>query len=176
MNKTFLAALVSVLLILPVASAQPWGNGKMADKLNLTDQQMEQMQNLKMQAQKQLIPRNADLKLAQLELKEIMMKSKVDEKAAQAQIDKISAIKTSIAKLKMQNMLAMRKVLTDEQLNNWMQMRHEKGFREHRAKGVRGMRGKMGCMMGSPGMGPGCGMGHEMKIEVEKKEISPEMK
>jgi len=164
MKTAVLTALMATILALPMANAQPWAGGKMAEQLKLTDQQTKQLQDLRFQQQKAMIPKRADLKLAQLDLKQSMMNPKVDERAALAKLDKVSSIKAEIAKMKLQNMLAMRKVLTDEQLSTWMKMRHEMGMR-----GKRGMRdrGEMGPMMHHM-MGPGPGMGMEHPSEEGK--------
>ncbi len=167
MKKTALLTMILLALAIVSASAQPpamMGMGdKMAtgDQLNLTDQQKESMQNLMLQHQKAMVQTKADLKLAQLELREIMMKTKVDEKAALNQVDKISKIKADIAKAKMQNRLAMRKVLTDEQLAKAVKMHGgPRGFEKHMMKFGRGEKGC--CGGGEMGCGPGMGMGMEM--------------
>ena len=175
MKKAVLIAIM-VLIAAPVIFAQPMDMGRMGDKLRLSDQQIEQMQNLKMQNAKNMIKPQGDLKLAKIELKELLMKPKVDEQVVLNKVDQISSIKGDIAKIRMQHMLAARKILNDEQLAQWRKMRHGMG---------RGMRGHKGCdgpcgmmgggMMGGP-MGPGpmmgdgsCKMGSGMPGMMEKE-------
>jgi Spy/CpxP family protein refolding chaperone len=175
MKKAVFIAII-VLIAAPVIFAQPMEMGRMGDKLRLSDQQIEQMQNLKMQNAKDMIKPQGDLKLAKIELKELLMKSKVDEKAVLNKVDQISSIKSDIAKIRMQHLLAARNILNDEQLAQWRKMRHGMG---------RGMKGRRGCdgpcgmmgdgMMGGPmGLGPmmgdgPCKMGSGMPRMMEKE-------
>jgi Spy/CpxP family protein refolding chaperone len=119
------------------ANAQPGNIMAMADELKLTDQQIEQFRSLRIQHEKEIIPLQADLKLAKLELREIMMKDKLDEKAALAKQDRISDIKARIARQKLQHTLDARKVLNDDQVKRWQKMRmHDgPGFRRHMGDG-----------------------------------------
>lgn len=160
MKKAIFIAIM-VLIAAPVIFAQPNDMGRMGDKLKLSDQQIEQMENLKMQNAKDMIKPEGDLKLAKIELKQLLMKSKIDEQAVLNKVDQISSIKGDIAKIRMQHLLAARNILNDDQLAQWRKMRHGMG---------RGMKGRRGCdgpcgmmggrMMGGP-MGPGPMMGDE---------------
>jgi Spy/CpxP family protein refolding chaperone len=122
--------------------------GMMFDKLNLTDQQQEQLQNLMFQHQKEMITKKANLKIAELELREIMMKSQVDENAALKQNDKVSSLEAEISKLTLQHQFAMRKILTADQLKEWMK--------------TCGKMGPMSCRKERDGAGPMMGRS-EMK-------------
>jgi Spy/CpxP family protein refolding chaperone len=150
LKKVILIAIaVAAMLAATLAFAQPGSPGRMADKLKLTDQQQEQLDNLRLQLQKDLVQKQADLKLARLDLKEIMMKTPIDEKAALKKQDQISSIRADIAKAKLQHIIAASKVLTADQLAQWKKMR--RGMGERRGHGRRGGTGR--GMMG-PGMGP----------------------
>ena len=100
-------------------------------------------------------------------MREIMMQNTVDEKAALANHDKISAIKAEISKMKLQNKLAMRKILTADQLEKWQGLQGRGGQRDDCCQG-RGNRfdGKMGPMHGQP-MGPGFGPGRGSQMGPE---------
>lgn len=170
MKRTALLAAIIALLTISVVNAQPMKMGMMADELKLSDQQIAQFQKLQMQFERDMVKPQSDLKLARLDLKEIMMQQTIDEKAALGKQDRISAIKADIAKMRLQHMIAAQKILTPDQLTQWKKMHRGMG-------GMRGMRGPGGhrsmdcggpCMMGGGPMGPGM-MGHQMMME--KKEV-----
>lgn len=182
MRKSILLAAIILFAAFGMVNAQPEGmgmkdmHGMMLEKLKLTDQQQEKLQDLMIQHQKDMVPKQADLKLAKLGLKEIMMKSDINENAALDQMDKISAIKAKIAKLRLQHKLATRKILTADQLKEFKQMHGMMGFGRH-GRGP----GRMGGPMMGRGMGPGMGfdMGQGMHGDMDKgddKEKSEEKK
>jgi periplasmic protein CpxP/Spy len=155
-----------ILLAAVVAIAQPMGPGRMAEKLGLTDQQVEQMRALQTKHQTDMIMRRAELKIARLELREIMTDTKLNENSALSKQDQISKMRSDIARLNLQHKIAMRKVLTDEQFKKWREMRHEMRPGPGRHPGGRGGRGfrgdgPMGPCDKSPMMGPGPGNGHD---------------
>jgi len=160
-------ALVSGILILftVTAMAQGPGMGMLAEELSLTDQQKGQMESMAFQHQKQMIPLRADLKLAKLELREIMATARVDEKAAISKNEKISSIKAEISKMKLLHKLEMRKILTEEQQAKLKDLKRE--HRRHNRAGGRGPRaGNFDGPGPMPGMGPmGPGKGPAREIE-----------
>jgi hypothetical protein len=160
MNKLILTIAAATFLSASAAKAQPGMLMKMADKLELTEQQIGQLQDLKIQHEKDLIQKQADLKLARLELKEIMIKVNIDEKAALSKQDRISGIKGEIAKAKLQHKLAARKVLDDKQLAKFkeLSMKERPFGRSHKMGGCCG-RGGPHMMGPGHGMGPGMGFG-----------------
>jgi len=163
MYRIFVAMLAMGLMLISAAGAQPQGGMMMAvEELGLSNDQIAKIDDLMLQHQKQMIDLKAGAKKAKLELRAMMKEAKVDEKAALARQDEISKLKAQMANAKLKHMLAMRNILTAEQLDKWMKMqRMHQGFRE---KG--GKRQSGGCMPGckppmGPGMGgPGMGMGH----------------
>jgi Spy/CpxP family protein refolding chaperone len=148
-----------VLFAAVIAAAQPMDPGRMAEKLGLTDQQVEQMRALQVKHQTDMIMRRAELKIARLELREIMMNAKLNENSALSKQDQISKMKSDIARVNLQHKIAMRKILTDEQQKKWQEMRHEMrpGPGRHHGRGGRGFRGDgpMGPCDRMPMSGPG---------------------
>lgn len=171
------AILAIVLALATLAMAQPGDMMRMADKLKLTEQQLDQIQKVKFQFEKAMIQKRADLQMARVELKEIMVQSKIDDKAALSKQDKLSGIKGEIAHARLQHKLDVAKILTDEQRANFMKTRHEMGSRGNGPgrKGCCGPGGP-GMMGGGPCMmGPGGPMGHGdkmpgMSMPEEKKD------
>jgi Spy/CpxP family protein refolding chaperone len=141
---------IGTLLAASLVYAQPYGLGRMANRLDLTDQQQEQLENLRLQFDKSMVQKQADLKTARLDLREVMGKTPIDEKAALKKQDQISSIKADIARARLQHMIDASKVLTADQLAKWKKMR--RGFGERRGHGRRG--GGPGCGMMGPGFGP----------------------
>jgi len=133
---------------------------RMAEKLKLTDQQVEQIQEIKLRHDREMIRLKADLKLARLDLKEIMMKAKIDEKAALSKQDNISKVKASIDKTRLQHKLDIRRILTEDQFKQLQKMRMKHGPRGRRGPHAPGgFRGGPGCDGPYPMMGPGFGHG-----------------
>ena len=150
-------------MLISVAGAQPRGGMMMAvEELGLTEDQLNRVDDLMLQHQKQMIELKAGVQKAKLELKAMMRKAKVDEKSALAKQDEISKLKAQMANAQLKHMLAMRSILTPDQLDKWMKMqRKHEGFRGKGNKHDRGgcmpgcMPGMGPGMMGGPGMGPG---------------------
>ena len=160
MFKSTFAVLASILILATAASAQPRGGiMKAADELGLTDQQIDKLEELGYQHQKEMIGKQAAVKEAKLEMKELMRKDNVDEKAAMAKQEKVLQAKADIARAMLKHKLAARKVLTEEQFDKWKKMKRGKGHL--RGPGMRGDCDGPGPG-GHPDMrgGPGKGMGH----------------
>jgi Spy/CpxP family protein refolding chaperone len=157
MFKTILALFATVILLVTTVDAQPRKGIMMAaDGLELTDQQIDRLEELRFEHQKEMIKKQAVVKEARLEMRMLMKETRVDEKAALAKQDRIAGLKAEIGKAKLKHRLAMRQVLTDEQLEKWMKMK-----RDRRHLGGRGDGFHPGCPGPHPEMGPmGPGMGH----------------
>jgi len=156
MKRTLFMVLLTTLILATIAAAQPMNPGRMAEKLGLTEQQIEQMHGLMAKHQTDMIMRRAELKIARLELREIMMNPKLNENAALSKLDQISKMKSDIARLNLQHKIAMRKMLNDEQFKKWQDMRGDMRPQFGRRHG-RGGRGEgMPCPM-PPMMGQGRG-------------------
>jgi Spy/CpxP family protein refolding chaperone len=93
-----------------------------ADKMGLTDDQMAKMKTLHRDMQKKQIRSNADLKLAEIELKEIMEVKDFDLGDAKSAVKKIGDLKTDQHLEMLKAMKEMRDILTDEQFKNMHKM------------------------------------------------------
>lgn len=156
MKTLIFGATAAILLLTSSAGSQP-RMGMMMEELGLSDQQVQQLESLKLQHQMEMVQKQADLKMARLELKEIMMKDSIDEKAALAKQDKISSVKAEIARMNLRYKIAAQKILTAEQLSKWRLLKRGMGrhdrFDDDHWKGMRQMmkRGQMGPGMMGPG-------------------------
>ena len=106
-----------------------------ANKMGLTDEQMEKMKPLHREMQKKQIRSKADLKIAEIELKEIMEVKDFDLDKATYAVKKIEDIKTAQHLEMLKAMKDMRAILTDEQFKNMQKMCMMKmGDEEHEKK------------------------------------------
>lgn len=114
--RTAVAILAAILILIPAVSmAQQCRLLQRADELELTDQQIEQLQAAAMANHKEMIQVRADLEKADLELKEIMQAKQIDKKKALAKQKQISAIKDQMAQKRLSSKIERLNLLTDEQ-------------------------------------------------------------
>jgi len=92
-----------------------------ADKMGLADDQMMKMKPLHREMQKKQIRSKADLKLAEIELMEIVEVKDFDLEKATSAVKKIEDIKTTQHLEMLKCMKDMRAILTDEQFRNMHQ-------------------------------------------------------
>jgi Spy/CpxP family protein refolding chaperone len=126
----------------------PGGQGPdgLREKLNLTDDQKTKLADIRDRQARRAIPVQGDLRIAALDLRKVMQADKPDQRAIDAQIDKVAGLRASLQKSRVASMLEARSVLTPAQ---------QKLMREHRGMRMRGRMG-MGHGMGmDAGMGPG---------------------
>lgn len=98
-----------------------------ADKLGMTDDQIAKLKPLHTGMQKKQVRFKADLKIAELELKEIMEVKEFDLDKASAAVKKIAEIKTNHHLEMLQAMKEVRTQLTEDQfrkMKKMMPMKH----------------------------------------------------
>lgn len=93
-----------------------------ADKLGLSDDQIAKMKPMHREMQKKQALFGADLKIAEIELMEIMEVKDFDLEKASSAVKKIAAIKTAHHLEMLNNMKEMRTMLTDDQFKNMKKM------------------------------------------------------
>jgi Spy/CpxP family protein refolding chaperone len=93
-----------------------------ADKMGLTDDQMMKMKPLHREMQKKQIRSKADLKIAEIELMEIMDVKDFDLDKATSAVKKIEDIKTAQHLEMLKAMKDMRAILTDDQFKKMHKM------------------------------------------------------
>lgn len=160
MKKTIVLTLMSALFIAGLAVAQP-GKGdrnfkhgnrhdgmpmllKMADQLELTDQQTEQIETMSVDFKLQQIELKAEMKKERVLMRTLMRNDDASEKEVFAKIDKIAILKAENKKLRVSHRNAVQSVLTEEQAAKL------KELRKNRFAGRRGGDGDYG-----PGFGQG---------------------
>ena len=93
-----------------------------ADKMGLTDDQITKMKSMRREMQKSQIRSKADLKIAEIELMEIMEVKDFDLDKASSTVKKIGDIKTARHLEMLKAMKDMRTILTDEQFKKMHKM------------------------------------------------------
>ena len=101
------------------------------NKMGLTDDQMMKMKPLHREMQKKQIRSKADLKLAEIELTEIMEVKDFNLEKATTAVKKIEDIKTAQHLEMLKAMKDMRTILTDEQFKNMHKMCMKSVEKEH---------------------------------------------
>jgi Spy/CpxP family protein refolding chaperone len=126
----------------------PFDLGMMQRALNLTDEQMDKLRDIRSNYRKEMITRKAKLSVAMLELWEIIDAKKLDMGKAEKKVKELEAMQSDLMIYRIRSLQDTRKFLTDEQY----QMFRELGFRSMR-HGM-GKHGRMGGgMMGHGRMG-----------------------
>jgi len=102
----------------------------MKERLGLTEAQVSQIEKLRADARRAAIQRRADTELARLDLEQLMKADTVDEKAIAVQIKKLTDLHGAALKARVDERLAMKKILTPEQQEKLKQMRAERPGRD----------------------------------------------
>lgn len=86
----------------------------MFKQLDLSTEQIEKLRDMRTSHQKEMIPLRAELKVARIELRELV-RAGDNTSAIDAKIDQIGKLQTQLEKKRVQNQLQMRSILTPEQ-------------------------------------------------------------
>ncbi len=125
---------------------------RVAKKLELTDEQKEQIGDIKSNTRDNVQKLKNDLRIAQLELKGILMEDDANLTNALKQVEEIGDIRTEIQKARVTGMVEAKRVLEPEQVEKWkemkgtfkrwnMQERRDKQRARRQQPGMRGERG-----------------------------------
>ncbi len=115
-----------------------WNNSEIATKLNLTDQQKQQLETTLTNYKLKLIDQQAAVQREQVKLEPLVQADKLDEAALTKQIDALITARGQLERTRAMMLIDMRKVLTVDQWKQLREMRH----------------GMLGMGMGGPGGGP----------------------
>ena len=86
---------------------------------NLTDEQIERMQEIRTESEKILLPMERSLRTREAELDELLIAEKPDLKSIERKIEEIEALRAKIRKERIASRLETRSLLTDEQRLRW---------------------------------------------------------
>ena len=108
----------------------------MAKELNLTDKQVEKIKNLHHDFEKKQIKIDADIKIAELDFRKMMMED-ASQKDLNKQADMIANKMAEKRKLHINMQFKMKSNLSAEQWESWKKQMHERKMREQKQKGHR---------------------------------------
>ncbi len=131
---------------------------RMMSMLNLTEQQRDQVEKLRIDQQKAATDTHAKIRIARLELRELFLADKLDRGAIEKKVDAISDLQRKAKSQMVDHLFAVYGVLTPEQQKIWKDHMGAMGMGE----GPRWRMHQRGHGMGR-GMGPG--MGEELNDE-----------
>ena len=134
--------------------ARRTGMAEVQTEIGLTDQQVAEIRRIHTEGRKAAIRRNADLRIARMELEELLSAATLDEAKIAARVKAIGELQSAAFKERTDSRLAVRRLVTAEQYQKMQQVKRDV-VRAHRARPMRrpmgGERGE-----GGPG-GPGDG-------------------
>ena len=104
--------------------------------LNLTEEQKSQLEELKKEYRKEVIKIEADLKIAKIELKDLLSEKDADETAVLAKADEVSRLQNKLMKYRISHQLKTRKIYTEEQ---WKKLKMRKMLTGRRLKNIKGL-------------------------------------
>ena len=121
----------------------------LAGELGLKDDQVQALKKLRFDTEGQLISLRADMQQAGLKQVQLMTADTPDEAAVLKAVEDTGAIRTKIAKLQVQQVLAAKKILTPDQIKQAKALLHER-IKQRMQDGGGGLRqGLRGRMMGA---------------------------
>lgn len=128
----------------PGARPQRGNKDGLLQQLNLTQQQMQQMQAIRQKYRTQIAPRQQALRQARQELA-TLMNSTASASEIRSKNQQVEELQQQLQKLRFESMLEMREVMTPEQRAKFVQLmqqrRQQKGQRagKNRGQGLQGL-------------------------------------
>jgi periplasmic protein CpxP/Spy len=102
-----------------------WNNPRISEQLKLTDDQRKAMDQILYDHRAKLIDLHANLEKAELAMQQLMSADQPDQKAMEAQIDKVVAARGDLERANSRFLLDIRMKLTPDQ---WKQLRDSRGM------------------------------------------------
>ena len=117
---------------------------RMAEELNLTDQQKDQMKKLRLDFERKQTAMHSQIKMARLDLEELFLKDKLDRSSIEKQMKAISDLQYQAKLDHIGHWFAVNGILSPEQQGIWKEHFGERGkkMRDHfRGRGHMGPEG-----------------------------------
>jgi Spy/CpxP family protein refolding chaperone len=108
--------------------------------LNLSEAQIKKIHDIKGESQKKVIKKRADARIAQIDIRKEMMAKAPNKVKIHMLVKKIGAIRTDIRILNVDEKLAVRSVLTKEQLKKFLDLNWRPAATTDVKAGMRGSR------------------------------------
>jgi Spy/CpxP family protein refolding chaperone len=111
------------------------------DELNVTDNQLEQIRELKITLKKELIKKKADIEIISLDIRSLLYEDEVDLNAVNKLVDQKYEIKKSKMKMVVRSLSELKKILSKEQMDKLKDIAYErKDMKKSEGPPMRGMR------------------------------------
>jgi len=92
------------------------------DKLKLTDEQLDQIKDLKVALKKDLIRKKAEIKVIKVEIRSMMYEKEIDLDAINKLIDQKYELKKAKSKMVVESCANLKKILTGEQMDKFKEI------------------------------------------------------
>jgi len=153
-NMFPLAALLSLAFAVPAQGLedQLWPGDmilSMAEELELSKAQVSKIEGILLECEKARIQREAERKLAEVELRAMLRSEKIDREKLRKQVEKIGRLDAQLKLIDLEGMLDVKAVLTPEQIEK------VKAIKKERMKMKRMEKGRRIRIPGEPGPPPG---------------------
>jgi Spy/CpxP family protein refolding chaperone len=103
--------------------------GRLADKLDLSEEQRDEIKDILTAHQKDMIQKKADRKLAEVELRELTMEDDPDLDTIEEQVKEIANLEAGMRYSRIKAMVDARSVLTDEQKKELKELQKDRPAR-----------------------------------------------
>lgn len=137
----------------------PFSVERMREVLNLSEEQEQQMRKLRMDYKKENIRKHADLKVARLELSELMQEKNMNMGKVEKKVRQVEGIQGNLMLFRINNLMKAKEFLSDEQFDKFRKM--TRGFSSHRKRHGMMKKGMHGKGMMKKGMRGGMYMEEE---------------
>lgn len=131
-----------------------WNNPQMVERLKLSDDQRKAMDQILFQHREKLVDLQANLEKAELAMQPFMSADSPDQKAMEAQIDRIVQARSELERANARFLLDIRMKLTPDQWKSLKEF-HQNPMADRRGRGQQRMWRRQGPPGGGPGAGPG---------------------
>lgn len=133
-----------------------WNNPKIAEKLNLTEDQRKAMDEIYQQQREKLVDLRATVQKAEIEMEPLVRADQPNESAVMAQIDKVAQARAELEKANARFLFELRAKLTPDQWKQVQEFRqNHEGMRQMRRGGAGGRQGAGGDRGAPPPPPPG---------------------
>jgi len=145
-RRTIWMGIAGLILALGVTAVHARGHrgrqhhfaGPRFEELDLTQEQKDQLKSLRTESQKKMIQLKADMQIAHVELKALLIQKNPNQGSVDKVVSKLSSAQAKMTENRVRQKLAVNKILTGEQLQKLEEM--PKG-RRYRGRHFRGRRG-----------------------------------
>ena len=101
-------------------------SSSMEEELKLTDEQKEAFHRLRLDYDKMVVKKTADVRVAEVDLATLLGKDKLDRQAIEEQVKTIGAIKEDMMMARVDSLLELKGVLTEEQYGKFREILHQR--------------------------------------------------